>query len=425
VFKIFKKILLFMFRFANKISTNSLPNPGAGVIGGTDPGGILPVLIAARTGLGFQTTASLNWQDFLENTYVPGTIAEKTRGNQQVVPALAGAYRTTAINGKIDWYFSNQAMIHYVGTPSYTYSGDLGVKIINVQARIKAYINLYLDNQDLVGTIQNKNIDGVGTVTDSMPDSHDSYASTTLLLASYYQATYNDISWFTNKLPALKVIANNLVSKIDSAYNLTPNFFYQPIQITSGYQPQFYFEDNVETEVGIRGFSNILEQVGDPSYTVYRAAADQVKAALTNSLYKPSASRFDISIEKAPSLGYIWVFNPAIYYPNWQAQAFPFLYDTTLPSLIVNNAWNTFLTGQPSSYWDSPSQAIFTAATDPTPALRVLFPEGLLALAAAKNGLVTSATNIIARTESQRSVGGYVTIADIAATARAKKILEI
>lgn len=412
-----------MFRFANSITLNPSnpgggnPNPGNG--GGTTNPPNPSVLVAPRTGLGFASVAPLNWQDFFENTYIPGSTAEKTRSNQTVIPSLAGGYRTVAVDGNLDWYFSNIAMIHYVGTPNYTYTGDLGTKNIDVQARIKSYINLYLSNIDSQNTIQNKTINGT-TVTNSRPDSHDSYISTTLTLSAYYHATYVDTGWWTNKLPTLKVLADTLISNLHPTYNLSPNFFYQPPEISSGYQPQFYFEDNLETLVGLFTFSRLLEQLGDTSYTIYRAAADNVKNAITNSLYKPSASRFDISIEKSPVLGYVWQFNSSVYYPNWQAQAFPYLYDSVLTPNIVASAWNTFITGQPQTYWDSASQTTFKIGSG-----QIEYPEGLLAMAGAKNGLTQSTKNIIQRVESQRQSLGYVTITDVASAAKAKQILSI
>ncbi|MGL5962982.1 MAG: hypothetical protein ACRCZ2_01075, partial [Fusobacteriaceae bacterium] len=99
------------------------------------------IYLQPSTGLGFNSTAPVNWQDYFENTYIPTTAGDKTRSNQQVVPSLGGAYRTLPINGNVDWYFSNMAMLNYIGTPDYIYNGDLGAKNINVQNRIKAYMN--------------------------------------------------------------------------------------------------------------------------------------------------------------------------------------------------------------------------------------------------------------------------------------------
>jgi arginine repressor len=71
------------------------------------------------------------------------------------------------------------------------------------------------------------------------------------------------------------------------------------------------------------------------------------------------------------------------------------------------------------SNWDNNTMASFQAAT------LDVYPNGFLAIVAAKKGLTTSATRIIQRVESQRAVLGYVSIADVASAAKAKKILNI
>jgi hypothetical protein len=378
-----------------------------------------PIYLQPSTGLGFGNTVSLNWQDYFENTYIPSSGVNKTRSNQQVVPQLSGSYRTLPVNGNVDWYFSNMAMLNYVGTPDYVYNGDLGNKNINVQYRIKEYMDRYLSFVNSQNTIVNKAISVSGIVTDVLEDSHDSYISTFLMLASNYMATYNDAAWWNANIVKLKSMANTLVSNIDSGKSLTSNFFYQPSLLTGTYMPQFYLEDNIESTSGLLTFSKILQQLNDSTYATYLNASNTIKQGIENNLYNTSQNRYDWAIEKAPTYGYVAVFNSSIYYPNWQAQAFASLYDTNISTTQLNNSFNTFNTGVAGNYWADNTQSGFQSGSNNP------YPDGFLSTVAAKRGLTSQASSVIQRVEAQRNAFSYVSIADIAWAAKAKKILNI
>ena len=406
-----KKIIMALLKFATTNSTVVNPNPTPNPT----------VYLQPSNGLGFGTVSPLNWQDFFENTYIPAITGNQTRSSQTVSPSVGGAYRSQPLNGKIDWYFSNMAMNQYVGTPNYVYNGDLGAKSINVQTRIKEYMNKYIGFLNTsTNTINNRaNITASGSTADT-EDSHDSYISTFLQMASNYMATYNDTTWWNSNLGTLKNMANTLIANIDPTYSMTANLFFQPI-LAGGFQPQFYLEDNTESYRGLKDFSLILRQLNDASWSFYDGKADVIKNGIENNLYNSSQNRFEIAIEKAPTLGYVFVFNPTRWYADWQCQTFPTLYDVPITASKINSAYNTMNTSTVGSQWNVNTVSQWSSATNDSFA----FQDGFLALVGAKKGLVQQSKNVIQRTEEARNNFGYVTISDIAFAGKAKKLLNI
>jgi hypothetical protein len=393
-----------MFKFPYR-TVSSTPPPISG--------SLLP-----GTGLGSGSIAPLFWQDYFENVYIPSSLSNKTRNSQTIIPSMAGAYRTLPINGNVDWYFSNMAMLNYVGTPNYIYNGDLGAKNIDVQQRVKEYMNRYLAFvSSTTCTIVNKSINNATlAVADVLEDSHDSYISTFLMLFSVYNVTYADTTWYSTNLPKVKAMANALVANIDSSKKLTPNFFFQPPLLTGSYMPQFYCEDNFESHAGLLAFGQLLQQMSDSSSSTYLNAAANIKQGIESELFNSTANRYEWSIEKAPTYGFVAVFNPSLYYPNWQCQGFASLYDTSVNTTQLTSAFNALDAGFPN--WKASTQAGFNSTFG-------AYPDGFLAQMAAKRNLVTEASNVISRTEAQRAAFSYVAIHDIAWAAKAKKTLNI
>lgn len=302
----------------------------------------------------------------------------------------AGAYEI-APNGLANWYFTNLGLISIV---QYLDGPDL-------DKYIRTYLDLYISKLEPDVSIKDVRFPfgraNTSSFTLVMSDSDDSYAATTLTLATrYLRASQNWAWWDKNKLRlkdmayrniALAVKPNGLTSVFQSPRNQTNN---------AG-----YLMDNSEVYRGLKDFSAMLKERGDTADAAYYDLfAKNIATAMTSLFHAPtSAFRMaDLSTQTETS-----------FYPGTSCQVFPQVFGVTECSPYFDRAWNFLAINSPG--WEA-------GKLDP-------YPFAVLGLAAAKRGLTAAARVQLASIEKTfASNRPMITINELGFYQRTKSVLE-
>lgn len=221
-----------------------------------------------------------DWEMILDDLEV--TNADYPTG--AAVKKFTGSYRYAPGNG-IVWYFSNVGLFYLAERMSLT--------------KLKAYLDVYIANllDDYTAQDVYSNPDYslmVNTTTGDPdpprpPDSHDSYASTFLMLATKYIRLSNDWAWLdtvnsrfseSNLATLLAICVNNLTTQVKTSAWCIANGF--PVDAPNGHntlliscfqkgvrtQDSLTYDvgfpaDNCENYHGLLDFGNLLSDIGD------------------------------------------------------------------------------------------------------------------------------------------------------------------
>ena len=270
--------------------------------------------------------------------------------------AYAGAYEISP-NGLSNWYFTNLGLISIV---QYLDGPDL-------DKYIRSYLDLYISKLEPNLSIKDVNFPfgraNPSNFTLVLADSDDSYAATTLTLATrYLRASQNWAWWDKNKLRlkdmayrniALAVKPNGLTSVFQAPRNQTNN---------AG-----YLMDNSEVYRGLKDFAAMLKERGDTADAAYYDSFAKNIATSMATLFSAATGGFrmaDLSTQTETT-----------FYPGTTCQVFPQVFGVTECASYFDRAWNFMAVNSPG--WE-------TGKLDP-------YPFAVLGFAAAKRGLTTLA----------------------------------
>lgn len=272
----------------------------------------------------------------------------------------AGAYEI-APNGLSNWYFTNLGLISII---QYLSGPDL-------DKYIRTYLDLYLsklepdlsikDIQFPFGRVDTSNFKLV------LSDSDDSYAATTLTLATrYLRASQNWVWWDQNKQKLKDIAYRNLA--VSTKSNGLTSVFQSPRNQTNN---TGYLMDNCEAYRGLRDFSAMLNERGDAqSATYFGSFANGIASSLAG-LFVQLNGAFRVS-DASPLV-------ETSFYPGTTCQIFPQVFGVNELAPYFDKAWN-FLSVN-SVGWEKGS-------LDP-------FPFAVVGFAAAKRGQIALAQNQI------------------------------
>lgn len=268
----------------------------------------------------------------------------------------AGAYEISP-NGLSNWYFTNLGLIAIV---QYLDGPDL-------DKYIRSYLDLYLSKLEPDMTIKDVNFPfgraNTSSFTLVLSDSDDSYAATTLTLATRYLRASQNWAWWDKNKSRLKDIAYRNIALAVKSNGLT-SVFQAPRNQTNN---AGYLMDNSEVYRGLKDFSAMLKERGDTAdATYYDAFAKNMGTAMAT-LFSAASNGFrmaDLSTQTETS-----------FYPGTSCQVFPQVFGVAECAAYYDRAWNFLAVNSPG--WEG-------GKLDP-------YPFAVLGLAAAKRGLTTAA----------------------------------
>ena len=270
--------------------------------------------------------------------------------------AYAGAYEISP-NGLSNWYFTNLGLISIV---QYLDAADL-------DKYIRSYLDLYISKLEPNMSIKDVNFPFGRANTSSfslvLADSDDSYAATTLTLATRYLRASQNWAWWDKNKTRLKDIAYRNIALAIKPNNLS-SVFQAPRNQTNN---AGYLMDNSEVYRGLKDFSAMLKERGDVADAAYYDSfAKSIGTAMTT-LFVTASSGFrmaDLSTATETS-----------FYPGTSCQVFPQVFGVTECAPYFDRAWNFLAVNSPG--WEG-------GKLDP-------YPFAVLGLAAAKRGLTSAA----------------------------------
>ena len=218
--------------------------------------------------------------------------------------AYAGAYEISP-NDLANWHFTNLGLIAIV---QYLDGPDL-------DKYIRTYLDLYISKLEPNMSIKDVNFPFGRANTSSfnlvLADSDDSYAATTLTLATrYLRASQNWAWWDKNKLRLKDIAYRNIALAIKP--NGLSSVFQAPRNLANN---SGYLMDNSEVYRGLKDFAAMLKERGDiADGAYYESFANGIGTAMTT-LFSPTSSAFrmaDLSTQTETS-----------FYPGTSCQVFP------------------------------------------------------------------------------------------------------
>lgn len=268
----------------------------------------------------------------------------------------AGAYEI-APNGLSNWYFTNLGLISIV---QYLDAPDL-------DKYIRTYLDLYISKLEPDMSIKDVHFPfgraNTSSFTLAMADSDDSYAATTLTLATRYLRASQNWAWWDKNKTRLKDMAYRNIALAIKPNGLT-SVFQAPRNQTNN---AGYLMDNSEVYRGLRDFAVMLRERGDAADAAYYDSFAKNIATAMATLFSPASNAFrmaDLSTQTETS-----------FYPGTTCQVFPQVFGVTECAPYYDRAWNFLAVNSPG--WE-------TGKLDP-------FPFAVLGFAAAKRGLTTVA----------------------------------
>jgi len=248
----------------------------------------------------------------------------------------AGAYRSS-LGGKIIWYFSNLALLHFV---------DI------YPNKIKNYLNLYISKLE-----SNKTVKDIASdlVTKVDPDSHDSYASTFLMLACKYVRATQDLTWWNANLINLKDIAyNNLAIQVKSSPVPGLISVFQAGSTIGGSPASQvgYLMDNCENYGGLKVFADLLTETGNAADgTYYGNVATSVMNGIGGLWDNANSVWLWVDVITSGNTG-------KLFYPALTAQIFPELYQVPVYAAPDKYAFGyKYLNDNDKSWWEKKSDS--------------------------------------------------------------------
>ena len=270
--------------------------------------------------------------------------------------AYAGAYEISP-NGLSNWYFTNLGLIAIV---QYLDGPDL-------DKYIRSYLDLYISklapNMSIMDVHFPFGRANTSSFTLVLADSDDSYAATTLTLATRYLRASQNWAWWDKNKTKLKDMAYRNIAMAVKPNGLT-SVFQSPRNQTNN---AGYLMDNSEVYRGLRDFAAMLRERGDTADAAYYDSFAKNIATSMMTLFSTSSGAFrmaDLSTQTETS-----------FYPGTTCQVFPQVFGVTECSTYFDRAWNFLVVNSPG--WE-------TGKLDP-------YPFAVLGLAAAKRGLTTIA----------------------------------
>lgn len=267
-----------------------------------------------------------------------------------------GAYEISP-NGLSNWYFTNLGLIAIV---QYLDGPDL-------DKYIRSYLDLYLSKLEPDLTIKDVNFPFGRANTSGFnlvpADSDDSYAATTLTLATRYLRASQNWAWWDKNKSRLKDIAYRNIALSVKPNGLT-SVFQAPRNQTNN---AGYLMDNSEVYRGLKDFATMLRERGDTADAAYYDSFAKGIGVAMATLFSAASSGFrmaDLSTQTETS-----------FYPGTSCQVFPQVFGVAECSAFYDRAWNFLAVNSPG--WE-------VGKLDP-------YPFAVLGLAAAKRGLTTVA----------------------------------
>lgn len=301
----------------------------------------------------------------------------------------AGAYEI-APNGLSNWYFTNLgliAIVQYLDGPA-------------LDTYIRTYLDLYLSKLEPDLSIKDVQFPfgraNTSAFTLVLADSDDSYAATTLTLATRYLKASQNWAWWDKNKSRLKDIAYRNIAVAVKPNGLTSVFQAPRNQGNS----IGYLMDNCEVYRGLRDFCAVLTERGDVADAAYYGQfANGIGQSLV-ALFSQSGNAFrfaDLAVQTETS-----------FYPGTSCQVFPQVFGVSELTNYFTPAWN-FLSAN-STGWE-------TGKLDP-------YPFAVIGLAAAKRGQTTLAKTQMAYIE-KTFVGNrpLITINELGFYQRTKSVL--
>lgn len=267
-----------------------------------------------------------------------------------------GAYEI-APNGLSNWYFTNLGLISIV---QYLNGPDL-------DKYIRTYLDLYLSKLEPDLSIKDVHFP-FGRANHSsfklvLSDSDDSYAATTLTLATRYVRASQNWTWWEQNKQKLKDIAYRNLAVSTKSNGLT-SVFQSPRSQTNN---AGYLMDNCEVYRGLRDFSSMLNERSDSqSANYFNSFANGIGSSLAG-LFVQANGAFKTS-DISP-------LTETSFYPGTTCQVFPQVFGVNELAPYFDRAWN-FLSVN-SAGWEK-------GGFDP-------FPFAVVGFAAAKRGQLTLA----------------------------------
>ena len=270
--------------------------------------------------------------------------------------AYAGAYEISP-NGLSNWYFTNLGLIAIV---QYLDGPDL-------DKYIRSYLDLYISklapNMSIMDVHFPFGRANTSSFTLVLADSDDSYAATTLTLATRYLRASQNWAWWDKNKTKLKDMAYRNIAMAVKPNGLT-SVFQSPRNQTNN---AGYLMDNSEVYRGLRDFAAVLRERGDTADAAYYDSFAKNIATAMMTLFSTTSNAFrmaDLSTQTDTS-----------FYPGTTCQVFPQVFGVTECASCFDRAWNFMSINSPG--WE-------TGKLDP-------YPFAVLGFAAAKRGLTAIA----------------------------------
>ncbi len=270
--------------------------------------------------------------------------------------AYAGAYEISP-NGLSNWYFTNLGLISII---QYLDGPDL-------DKYIRSYLDLYISKLEPNMSIKDVNFPfgraNTSSFTLVLADSDDSYAATTLTLATRYLRASQNWAWWDNNKTRLKDMAYRNIALAVKPNGLT-SVFQAPRNQTNN---AGYLMDNAEVYRGLRDFAAMLKERGDTADATYYDSFAKNIATSMGTLFSATSGGFrmaDLSTQTETT-----------FYPGTTCQVFPQVFGVTECAPYFDRAWNFMAVNSPG--WE-------TGKLDP-------YPFAVVGFAAAKRGLTTLA----------------------------------
>lgn len=222
--------------------------------------------------------------------------------------ALEGAYRV-APAGKINPYFANLGLFHFVGdfpekVREYL-EGYLGCLRDHPGSRGGRLVMTDFHEPDFYGAPRRF------AATD--PDSHDAYAATFLLLVAEYVETTDNRAWLRAFADRIKEYADANLLGLRKPSGLC-RVFQRTTENASG-----YLMDNAENHAGLRRFARALDSIGDPDADRFRDAAEAARIGI-NRLFEGVAGNGRWCVSDLVRAG------DGSFYPDATCQVYPSLF---------------------------------------------------------------------------------------------------
>ena len=300
-----------------------------------------------------------------------------------------GAYEI-APNGLSNWYFTNLGLISIV---QYLDGPDL-------DKYIRSYLDLYISKLNLDMTIMDIQFPFGRANTSSfnliVSDSDDSYAATTLTLATRYARASQNWAWWDKNKSRLKDMAYRNIALSVKANGLT-SVFQSPRNQTNR---AGYLMDNSEAYRGLRDFASVLRERGDTAdANYYDSFATNIATGMTT-LFSPATGGFRMADLSAQT--------ETTFYPGTTCQVFPQVFGVSECAAYYDRAWNFLSVNSPG--WE-------LGKLDP-------YPFAILGLAAAKRGLTTLAKAQLTSIEKTFTANrAMITINELGFYQRAQSVL--